>query len=84
MSTAPAITFSPSGLEEVPILENQFSVYLYAQDDVFDAYYDWSTPVGAPSTTFERNAGENYSGYVIRFECNISAADVKNGSGCCL
>jgi hypothetical protein len=63
---------------------NRFTVNLWANDDVFTKYYDWATPTGASSTTFERNAANTYSGYVLRFSCNISDALTANGSGCCL
>lgn len=87
--TAPPITFNPTAPTEVKFFDN-FSVYLYANKDIFDAYYAWATPVGTAATTYERNAAQLHSGYVLRFKCNISSATPSgavqnfNGSGCCL
>lgn len=85
-TTAPVITFAPTSPTGVQILKDVFSVYLYAEQALFDEYAAWGTAIGTTANTFEKNAAETYSGYVLRFDCNISAADVttKNGSGCCL
>ena len=83
--SAPTIVFdAPSTAVKNEFIQNIFSVYLYAQDTNFKTYYDWATPIGAKSSTFERNAAQLYSGYVLRFVCDISTATPKNGSGCCL
>lgn len=84
MTTAPTLTFVPSGLTDTDFIKNRFTVDLWANDDVFKTYYDWATPVGAPSNTYQRNAAETYSGYVLRFNCNIAGTTIPNGSGCCL
>lgn len=57
MSSAPPITFTiPTNAYENEFIKDIFSVYLYSNADVFKAYYDWATPVGAPSNTYERNS----------------------------
>ena len=85
MSTAPAITFTlPASAFKNEFIQNIFSVYLYSNESVFTTYYNWATPVGASSSTYERNAAQLYSGYVLQFSCNISSATPKNGSGCCM
>lgn len=57
MSSAPPITFTlPSTAFKNEFIQGIFSVYLYSNESVFTPYYAWATPVGAPSTTYERNA----------------------------
>ena len=51
---------------------------------MFKTYYDWATPSGATSSTFEKNSALAYSGYTLRFDCDISGTTTKTGSGCCL
>lgn len=57
MSSAPAVTFAlPSTAIKNEFIQNIFSVYLYSNESIFSTYYAWATPVGAPSSTYERNS----------------------------
>ena len=96
MATAPATDFksgaaaASDALATVNVIANKFSVTLFSQDDEFKAYYDWALATDSVASNAEKNAAEEYSGYALRFDCNISTATASgatnnfNGSGCCL
>ena len=72
--SAPTITFTATPPAANVFFKDIFSVSLYSQDDIFKTYYDWATPLTSTATSFQKNAANLYSGYVIRFSCNISTA----------
>lgn len=66
------------------VIQSTFFVYLYSNQDNFVLYQQWADPNGSTATTFQKNNSRDYSGYTLRFDCKISNALVKTGSGCCL
>ena len=61
-------------LSTVTVIKDKFKVSLFSQDEEFKAYYDWALATDSTASNSQKNVAEEYSGYAIRFECNISTA----------
>ena len=83
---APTITLENTTDTMVEVIPSKISYLLYEDTtNQFEEFYTWvANPFNLEKSGIEAVNGANYSKYVLKFFCDITAATTPEGSGCCM